>query len=174
MTAEASVDVRAAPGGLARIELTGSFGHPHWLAFLCGGLSAAGVSVVSGEAIRSAPLTWDGHLLVQRDVAALAVVALAGRRPPVRDPSAPVLTWSSAERRADGQVDLRVEAPDALGLLGRLLARTALLTLLPSEVHIATQGGVVRDRFVLSGIGSAPPSEEVLVALREMLLGMTG
>ena len=172
-TAEATAAVARRPDGLTAVDLEGAFPHPHWLAFLCGGLSAAGVSVVSGRASRPTPLSWRGQLLVDGDVAGLDLVALAGRRPPVRDATAPVLSWWSAERAADGLVALAVEAPDSLGFLGRLLSRVALLTLLPTEVEVATEAGRIKDRFVLSGIGATPPSEDVLVALRGMLTGMT-
>ena len=177
-TAQATAQVHVQPGGLHRVELAGSFAHPHWLAFLCGGLSAHGVSVVSGHAARTGPLLWEGHLLVESDFADLDlsdldIVALAGRRPPMRDAAAPVLSWSVVERRADGLLYLSLEAPDALGFLGRLLGRMALLTLLPTEVEITTVGGRISDRFVLSGIGSSAPSEDVLDALRAMLGNMT-
>jgi hypothetical protein len=173
VTAEATADVQAQSDGRHRIELAGAFTHPHWLAFLCGGLSAAGVSVVSGRAVRAAPMQWEGQLLVEGAVERVDVVALASRRPTVRDAVSPVLTGHSVSRRADGRVELSLEAPDELGFLGRLLSRVSLLTLLPTEVEIATVGGRISDRFVLSGIGSTPPSDEVLDALRAMLGSMT-
>ena len=173
VTTQATAQVQVQPGGLHRVELAGSFPHPHWLAFLCGGLSASGVSVVSGHAVRTTPLLWEGHLLVAGDVAQLDIVALAGRRPPVRDAASPVLSWSTVERRSDGLLYVSLEAPDALGFLGRLLGRMALITLLPTEVEITTVDDRISDRFVLSGIGSTPPSEDVLEALRAMLGGMT-
>ncbi|MCW2673142.1 MAG: hypothetical protein JWP14_1731 [Frankiales bacterium] len=173
MTAEATADVQVLPGGRHRIELAGSFTHPHWLAFLCGGLSAAGVSVVSGRAQRAAPMQWHGHLLVDGPIGGVDVVALASRRPAVRDAASPLLTAHSVSRRADGRFELSIEAPDALGFLGRLLSRVSLLALLPAEVEIATVAGRISDRFVLSGIGTTPPDDEVLDALRTMLASMT-
>ncbi|MFN2537716.1 MAG: hypothetical protein ABR549_06135 [Mycobacteriales bacterium] len=174
MTTQATAEVLVQQDGLHRVELLGSFPHPHWLAFLCGGLSAAGVSVVSGRAVRSAPLLWEGHLVVAGMVADLDIVALASRRPPTRDAAAPALSWATVERRYDGRLELRLEAADALGFLGRLLGRISLLTLLPSEVEIATEDGRICDRFVLSGIGTSSPGDDVLDALRAMLAGMTG
>jgi hypothetical protein len=172
-TVQATAQVHLQPGGLHRVDLAGSFPHPHWLAFLCGGLSAHGVSVVSGQAARTGPMQWEGHLLVEGEFSDLDIVALAGRRPPMRDAAAPVLSWSVVERRSDGLIYLSLEAPVALGFLGRLLGRMALLTLLPTEVEITTVGGRISDRFVLSGIGSSAPSEDVLDALRAMLGSMT-
>jgi hypothetical protein len=118
-------------------------------------------------------MQWEGQLLVEGAVEGVDVVALASRRPTVRDAVSPVLTGHSVSRRADGRVELSLEAPDELGFLGRLLSRVSLLTLLPTEVEIATVGGRISDRFVLSGIGSTPPSDEVLDALRAMLGSMT-
>jgi hypothetical protein len=170
---EAVASITAAPGGLHRVQLDGPFAHPHWLAFLCGGLSAAGVAVVSGVAVRPEPLCWTAHFLVSGPVEGLDVVALAGRRPPRRDATVPHVTSYDVTRQADGQLSLTVEAADSLGFLGRLLSRISLLTLLPSALEISTERGRISDRFVLSGIGSAAPSEEVHEALQGMLAGMT-
>jgi hypothetical protein len=169
VTADTTAVLEQAPGGQHRLSLEGAFTHPHWLGFLCSGLSSARVSVVSGSAVRPRPLHWEGHFLVEGPVDGLDVLALASTRPLVRDASTPVLTTYAVERRADGQLELRVQAPDSLGFLGRLLSRVSLLTLLPSEIEIATLGGTITDRFVLGGIGIAPPNDEVLGALRSML-----
>ena len=169
---EATATIVAESGGLHRVELDGAFAHPHWLAFLCGGLSAARVAVVSGQAFREDPLRWVGHFLVEGPVEGLDVVALAAKRPTVRDAASPVLSSYSVTRRRDADLDLSVEADDTLGFLGRLLSRVSLLTLLPVELEIATVGGRITDRFVLSGIGSSSPSDEVLDALQAMLRAM--
>ncbi len=166
-----------ADGGLHRLDLEGAFTHPHWLAFLCGGLSSAGVSVVSGSAHRDSPLRWTSHFLLDSSRARtpldlLDPVAMAAQRPAVRDPAVPVLTSFETRRRADRQIEVQVQAPDALGFLGRLLSRISLLTLLPSEVEINTVGATILDRLVLGGIGSAPPSDEVLVSLNDLLRGL--
>ena len=161
-------------GGLHRVDLDGAFAHPHWLAFLCSGLSVEGVAVVSGEASRPEPMRWTGHFLLDGPVEGLDIVALTGRRSALRDSASPVLSSYSVARRSDGDLELRVEAPDALGFLGRLLSRVSLLTLLPVGLEIATVGGRIVDTFVLSGIGTAAPSTEVAEALEQMLGTMTG
>lgn len=169
---EAAVTITPQVGGLHRIELDGPFAHPHWLAFLCGGLSASGVAVVSGRAVRPEPMRWVADFLVEGPVEGLDVAALAGRRPPRRDAAVPHLASYDVQRQPDGQLVLTIEAADALGFLGRLLSRISLLTLLPSALEISTENGRISDRFVLSGIGSAPPSDEVLEALDGMLAAM--
>ncbi len=165
--------------GQHRLDLEGAFTHPHWLAFLCGGLAATGVSVVSGRAVRDAPMRWTGHFVVDASATrtpldSLDPVALAGLRPAVRDTAVPRLTSFEVRRRADRRLEVRLEAPDELGFLGRLLSRISLLTLLPSELEIHTVRGTVEDRLVLGGIGGTPPSEEVLGPLEELLTGLTG
>jgi hypothetical protein len=177
-TAETTALLRPCEDGLHELDLTGVFAHPHWLAFLCGGLAAAGVSVVSGQARRDSPLRWQGRLVLDgrgatTPVTDLDVVALAGTRPMIRDIGSPALTSFQIRRRLDGQLDLQVDAPDELGFLGRLLRRVALLTLVPTEIEIATVRGTIQDRVVLGGIGTAPPSDEVLASLREMLTALT-
>ncbi|MCU1603033.1 MAG: hypothetical protein JWO22_3742 [Frankiales bacterium] len=170
---EATATIETQAGGLHRVELAGSFGHPHWLAFLCSGLSAKGVAVVSGKASRPEPMRWEGHFLLDGQVDGLDVIELAGRRSTVRDSAAPALSSYSVVRRTDGDLELKVQAPDALGFLGRLLSRVSLLTLLPAGLEIATVNGGIVDTFVLSGIGSAAPSAEVVDALEQMLAAMT-
>lgn len=169
VTSDATALVLPAAGGLHRLELMGLFSHPHWLAFLCGGLSSAGVSVVSGSATRTAPMRWEGHFVVDGSLDGLDPVALAGTRPSVRDATVPRLSSYQVVRRRDGQLDLTVGAPDALGFLGRLLSRVSLLTLVPSECHIATVDGAIADRFVLGGIGTGALSDDVTAALEDLL-----
>jgi hypothetical protein len=171
---DAIATLHPAEGGLHRLDLKGAFTHPHWLAFLCGGLSGAGVSVVSGHAARESPMHWTGHFVLdargsRTPVESLDLVGLSALRPAVRDATAPRLASFEVRRRADQQIEVRVEAPDELGFLGRLLSRISLLTLLPSELHIHTVRAMIQDRLVLGGIGTAAPSDEVLGSLTELL-----
>ncbi|MGZ6827047.1 MAG: hypothetical protein ACXVGH_09665 [Mycobacteriales bacterium] len=177
MTDDATATIREAAGGLHRLELAGAFLHPHWLAFLCGGLAGHGVSVVSGSAVRASPLHWDGQLLLDASsargpVTDLDAVALAGLRPAVRDAASPRLTAYEVRRLPDRRLEVDVRAPDELGFLGRLLSRISLLTLLPAEVQISTVRGEVQDRLVLSGIGRGTPGDDVDEALRGLLAGL--
>lgn len=177
MTDDATATIRAAAGGLHRLDLAGAFLHPHWLAFLCGGLAGHGVSVVSGTAVRASPLHWEGQLLLDASSARTPVgdldpVALAALRPAVREAASPRLTSFEARRLADRRLEVEVCGPDELGFLGRLLSRVSLLTLLPAELHISTVRGEVRDRLVLVGIGSGTPGDDVLDALRRLLSGL--
>jgi hypothetical protein len=152
-----------------QVDLDGTYTHPHWLAFLCGGLSGAGVSVVSGRAVRRDGMNWEGHLLVSGPVSARDASAFSSTRPITRDAGRLQLTSYTVVRRPDGQLAVQVEAPDELGFLGRLLSRVSLLTLVPSELEIATVSGQIRDTVVLGGIGQSQPSEDVRLALEDLL-----
>ena len=78
---------------------------------------------------------WWLRGLLARAHANTAVVALAAKRPTARDAASPVLSSYSVTRRRDADLDLYVEAADALGFLGRLLSRVSLLTLLPGAIE---------------------------------------
>jgi hypothetical protein len=152
-----------------QVDLAGTYTHPHWLAFLCSGLSAAGVSVVSGTAVRREGMDWEGHLAVTGPMLSVDPAVLAATRPATRDAGRLQLTSYQVGRRADGQLVVTVEAIDELGFLGRLLSRVSLLALVPSAIEIATVGSVGQDTVVLGGIGHARPSDQVRVALEDLL-----
>jgi hypothetical protein len=160
-----------------RWELSGQPEHPHWLASVCTGLSELGIDVTAGHALREPGGTWRAHLDV--DVSAALVVpddvdvaALAAQRPQPGDTASMRLSAVDVRRRADGFLLVEVEAPDETGFLGRLLRRVSLLGLYPLEVSVATHGGVVHDRLVLSGIGVTIPSEDVAITVEQVLLGL--
>jgi len=160
---------------LHRWDVSGRYRHPHWLVFLCSGLADRGLSVVDGHAVRRGSDVWEGHLDVDASDAvteAVDVAELASTPPAGRDSSVPVLREATVLRRVDGLLSVDVTADDELGLLGRFLRRVSVLTLLPVEMTIATQGGLVRDRFVLGGIGGRSPSEEVQAQLERVLAGL--
>lgn len=152
-----------------QIDLAGNYDHPHWLAFLCSGLSAAGVAVVSGRAVRRATTHWEGHLVVSGPMAAVDPAALAATRPVRRDAGRLRLTSYQVVRRPDGHLAVEVEAPDELGFFGRLLSRVSLLALVPSELELATVGSVIQDTVVLGGIGHTRPSSSAQSALDDLL-----
>ncbi|MCW2620627.1 MAG: hypothetical protein JWL64_229 [Frankiales bacterium] len=156
-----------------RLTLTGTFDHPHWLAFLCAGLAAAEVSVLSGRARRSPAGVWDAAFEVQgaQGLRTVDPVLLARTRPVRRDPEPPVLTTYALARRSAGPLELHVTAPDQAGFLGRLLSRISLLTLLPIELDIKTVGHTIEDRFAFAGMGGSAPDDELYEALDGMLRG---
>ena len=58
-----AVDTSSLPGlHTERWELSGSFRHPHWLAFLSTALADVGISVVQGHAARGERGVWEGYL----------------------------------------------------------------------------------------------------------------
>lgn len=163
-------------GGRSRITVSGSFTHPHWLAFLGSGLAQRGVSIVSGSVVRNPQRVWTGELEVDtssspRPLRPQDLVVLASTR---AQPSTapPRLTGWSVSRRTDGLLDVQFSANDEIGLLGRLLSRLAVLTLLPYEAELCTVGGMATDRIVLGGVAGAVPSAEVELSLRALLGGL--
>ena len=164
----------AAPS--TRWDLSGTYDHPHWLAHVCSGLADRGFSVLRGHAVRRAAGAWEGHLDVDASGADVPdhevdVVALAAGVRVTRDLVPLRLASVTVSRLPTGFLQLDVSAPDELGFLGRLLRRVSLLTLYPAEVSVSTRSGVVHDRFVLSGIGSTVPSDEIAVLLEQVLGG---
>ena len=89
-----------------------------------------------------------------------------------RSTTPPLLNRWSVSRCADALLEVQLSANDEIGLLGRLLSRIAVLTLLPVEVQLRTAGGVADDRLVLGGVGGAIPSAEVEQSLRALLGGL--
>lgn len=153
-------------GGLLRTE---------WLAALCNRLARHHISVDHAHARLTHGETWIGEL---------HLVALPGAPDPLGlpyveltedDDAAPaaVLSLSTYQLLEShdhgGTLKLTLEAPDALGLLGSLLASLASLALFPIEVHIETRSGRAYDSLWLAAAGHAAPSAETRDALEGLL-----
>ena len=159
-----------------RWDLSGTYDHPHWLAHVCSGLADRGFSVLRGQAVRRAAGAWEAHLDVDASRADVPdhevdLVAMTAGIRATRDVVPLRLASATVSRLPTGFLQLDVSAPDELGFLGRLLRRVSLLSLYPAEVSVSTRSGVVHDRFVLSGIGSSVPNDEVAVLLEQVLGG---
>ena len=162
--------------GLYQLTLHGQFAHPHWVAFLFASLADQQVSVVSGRAAQTDLQQWEACLDLdfRRSTAApdaLDYEALARRRPPSSDLSLPRLTAFTLMRQPHG-LEARLEGPDQIGFLGRLLNRVCLLGLFPVEIKIATHAGQIRDAVVFQSIGNAVPDAAVEATLRSTLQAM--
>lgn len=150
---------------LYRVELSGPL-RPGWMASLGVELASRHLSIDRANGRRLDRGIWNAEIDIVRladsaDPLTLSFVALAdsGRTP---DMSIPIQLDRYALHMSalhGGSLELSFEAPDSLGLLGRLLADLALLVLFPTELRIETHGARVRDRLWLAGIHSAPTAE---------------
>lgn len=162
------------PTGLYELKITGSFTHPHWMAFLFSGLAASGVSVVSGRAMQASSGLWEARLTL--DFASVVVrpdtidyVALALQKPAQTDARAPRLSRFQIARRMDRSLEVTLDGPDQIGFLGRVLGRMSLLMLFPVEMEITTVSGTIRDKIVVRGIGGTAPDESAKTSLETLL-----
>lgn len=167
--------VRTGPG-LYELTLYGQFSHPHWVAFLFAGLAELQVSVVAGRATQTDLQHWEARLDLdfRRSTTApdtLDYEGLARRRPSASDLSLPRLTVFTVVRQPQG-LEVRLEGPDQIGFLGRLLNRVCLMGLFPIEIKIATSVGQIHDVLVLQGIGGSAPDATVEATLRAALQAM--
>lgn len=177
MTPQASI----LPGekGLYDLKIKGLFIQPHWMVFLFSGLSEKQISVVEGQA-KSAVHIWDSHFKLdfRRSVAtpnSIDYLALAGRRhitPVANHGALPRLDSFYLRRRPDSSLEMRLSAPDEIGFLGRLLGEVSSLALYPTEMVIKTVSMQIQDSIAFRGIGGAPPSETIELALETLLSGL--
>lgn len=170
-----TASVRLLPGGGHHLAIQGQFTHPHWFVFLFQGLAERQVSVESGWARSGKTNQWDSELVLdfRRSAATpetLNYVELAlQKRPAPEQVELPRLSRFSVARTADESLELRVEGPDQVGFLARLLRRVSGMMLLPTEIEIATLSGRIQDRFVLRGPTGGPPDEGDRQALEVLL-----
>jgi hypothetical protein len=168
-----SIDVVEVGAGRAALSMEGGFEHPHWLAQLAAALANDGVSIISGSATRSADHAWLACFELDTSHASSTFgargIAFSLRQPPIRVPGTVQLVGWTVQRRGDDLLELRIQAEDSVGFLGRLLQRLALLALIPVELRIRTDAGRIDDEFVLARAGGATPPKEVEEALANML-----
>lgn len=141
------------------------------------GLSERLISIDRVHATRARDWSW---------LAELHIVALNGAHDPMTIPYVGLadadVTHEPSPLRIDryeliesgdhgGTLRLTLEADDALGLLGSLLASLATLLLFPVEMHIETRSGRAHDRMWLGGVGASAPSGKAEEALRRLLAG---
>lgn len=157
-----------------RVRLGGFFG-PAFMANLCQGLAAQRISIERAHAMRARNGSWLVELHVQTlegalDPSSLPYIALAESTRTHVDTQ---LTLDEYElvQSVDhgGTLKLTLEAADALGLLGALLAQIAGLSLFPIEMHIDTRAGRAHDCFWLRAMGEDVPSVASLHALDRVL-----
>jgi hypothetical protein len=157
-----------------RLRLGGQF-RSAWMATLCTGLSDRRLSIQTAHARRMPEGGW---------IAELGFVALPGAMNALYVPfvelaraevnQAPGLLRLDACKvspTADhgGSLLLELEADDALGILGSLLASLATVMLFPVEMHIETRHGRAHDALWLAGMSGGEPSATAHTALQRMI-----
>lgn len=167
------------PSGQYELNLQGRLAHPHWVGFLFTGLAQLNISVVAGHATQRDIQDWTARFTLDFSSSrsrpdTVDFVGLTQRKAASIDMKNPVLSKFEVLRRADQGLEVRLEGPDQLGFLSRLLGRFSLLMLFPTEIEIRTVGGQVRDRLVFRAMGGTPPDESARQALEAMLKGFTG
>ncbi len=161
------------PNNTYALKIQGRFTHPHWMAFLFSGLSAAKVSVMSGHAAQD-EAGWNAQWILdfsRSDAApeSLDYVALALQRSTPTGTMAPTLTEYKIARRSDQSLEVHLQGPDQIGFLGRVLSRLSLIMLFPVSIDISTTGGLLRDTIVFRGIGGMAPNDDAQKSLDILL-----
>jgi UTP:GlnB (protein PII) uridylyltransferase len=164
-----------APGRF-RLRLSGRLGRS-WAAQLCTGLAARHLSVLRGTARRNDD-AWRARFELERlaprvDPHVIDYLGLCRSRA-ARTAVAPLRLerFSVAESLSlFPALDVWIEAPDRLGLLGALLERLAFLALVPDEMSIETRDGRALDRFRIRTAEGGLPSRSTQRVLREVLAG---
>ena len=152
------------PDGCANLKLEGEILHPHWVAFLFSGLGASHVSVVSGQAKQKSIVSWQASFRL--DFARcptppknLDFLGMLNQEQLPLNVEIPHLGDYQIVRRPDESLEVRVQGPDQIGFLGRLLAKLCILGLFPVEMSIDTVAGRIQDSFVFRGIAGVAPNE---------------
>lgn len=147
--------------GQHQLSLEGRSANPHWVAWLEAGLAQLRIGIVSANVIRSESVNWKANFVLDfrnsrhtPDSVDYVRLVSAEVTPPGQ---VPALNRSLSLRRPDGSIELRVEAPPAAGVLGRLLHRLAGLALFPSEIHFSPGTRGCRYQLVLRGIAGSVP-----------------
>src|SRR4051794_20289769 len=170
---EPSIDVVEVGFGRAALSMEGGFEHPFWLAQLGGALADDGVSIISGSATRTSDHAWLACFELDTSRASPTFgargIAFSLRQPPIRAAGTVQLIGWTVQRRGGGLLELRIQADDSVGFLGRLLQRLALLAQIPVELHIRTEAGRIDGEFLLARVGGAAPTKEVEEALAHLL-----
>lgn len=73
-------------------------------------------------------------------------------------------------REHGGTLKLSLEADDALGFLGNLLASLAMIGLFPVELDVETRAARAHDVLYLGGVGGVDPSAPARTALERLMV----
>ncbi|HKO46192.1 MAG TPA: hypothetical protein VJV79_00625 [Polyangiaceae bacterium] len=157
-----------------RVRLGGPF-RGAWLANLSCRLAELQVSIDHVHARLTADDIWIAELHVlgskqAQDPLGIDYAALAEETDIGAQPVFAIDSYRLLESRDyGGTLMLTLEAPDSLGLLGSLLARLALVGLVPVELHIETKAGRAYDSLWLHAADGTPPTSELRGTLCRLL-----
>ena len=157
-----------------RVRLGGPF-RGAWLASLSCRLAERKISIDHVHARRTADYIWIAELHLRgsehaQDPFGIDYAALAEETDISTKPVFVIDSYRLLESRDyGGTLMLTIEAPDSLGLLGSLLARLALLGLVPIELHIETKAGRAHDSLWLHATDGAAPASDAHAALSQVL-----
>lgn len=163
--------------GVTALRLEGFF-RPAWMAGLCAGLAERGVSIARVDATATDGW-WRADLVLHvpedLDPAQLPYAELLEITPELSASGLRIDRYRMSES-ADhgGTLRLELDAHDSLGLLGRVLSFLAMLSLFPVSMRIETRDGRAFDRFWLSGVGRAAPTQQTRALLQRMLAASAG
>ena len=163
---------------VCELRIQGFFAYPHWMVSLLSGLMESQIAVVTGKAVQDRQQQWDARFRLdfQRSKSSpenVPYIVLTQRRAASNFSEPLRLTHFQIERRADQSMEVRLEGPDQLGFLGRLLCEMSLLALFPVEMDINTSGGNINDKIVFRGFGGLAPGPHIDAALENLLNGFT-
>lgn len=169
------VKVESLRDRIATIRMGGPFG-PTWIARLANGLASMRNSIERAHATR----TRDGDWTAELDVAALDAGSAPDRIPflelvssasvPDRKPLSITRYELRHVRDHGGTLKLSLEAADALGFLGNLLASLAMIGLFPVELVVETRAGRAYDVLFLGGVGGVDPCDKAREALDRLMV----
>ncbi len=174
MPDRSSFELTQRTDGRYQLHIAGYF-RPGWMATLCTGLAERKLSIDAAQAWRQADRSWCAELSLTplpgaADPRAIAYLELAEHHDTLAPRALEVESCrvhDSAEH--GGSLVLTLEAEDALGLLGSMLASLATLMLFPAAMEIQTKSGRAKDRLWLTGIGGTPPTPRMRENLEHLL-----
>ncbi len=157
------------------VRVWGNLG-PFWADAFALGLSGVRIGILRGFARQDGAGRWIADFVLAPgpgapEPSSLDFLALAFGAPSPGDGGPIVLSQYALDGGPDmgPSLYLEVRGPDRLGFLGSLLRPLAGLGLSPREMLITTRDGEAFDRFFLTMVSGALPSEDVRRALEEKL-----
>jgi uncharacterized protein (TIGR02265 family) len=163
--------------GVTSLRLEGFF-RPAWMAGLCAGLAERGVSIQRVEATAKDGW-WHADLQLdpppEVDPSQIPYAELIDITPELQASNLSIERYRLSDSpEHGGTLRLEIDARDSLGLLGQVLSFLAMLSLFPVAMRVETRDGRAYDRFWLSGVGRAAPTQQSRALLKRMLAVSAG